>query len=201
MVRYKKKPDMEIPFQPALYKQEEIEDLYELRKEREERPLFEEKPLPEERVVKEVLVARQAMPRMEDHKIQPLKLLGREVIGSLFDRLEFLRKRIEEIQDTLKVRESLHNDMVAEIEVDIKEKDAMATRVADINEKRNLKLDVSILRKEKRLESVQFWRDLVELHAELRELMENFETETKIVNIFRQIKPEQALTERAQEEE
>jgi len=193
MVKYKKKlPGLEVPFQKAEYKERDIEDLYELEPRRDERPIFEERPEPEERIVREVKVKREAMPRMEERKIQPLKLLGNDVIGSLFDRVEFLKKRIDEITENLKLRETIHNDMLAEIDVDIREKDGMASKVADIDEKRNIKLDISILRKEKRLEQVQYWRDVTELSTELRELMEKWETETKIMDIFKDITPQPA---------
>lgn len=189
MAKYRKDLSKELPFQKSEYKDEPIEDLYEMEPRRDERPMFEERPEPEERIVREVAVQRQAMPRMEEARIQPLKLLGNEVVGSLFDRIEFLRKRINEIQETLKLRGQIHKDMLEEIAVDIGEKEQMASRVADHMEKRNIKLDISILRKEKRLEEVQYWRDVVELRTELRELMEKFETETKIVDIFKQLKP------------
>lgn len=190
MVTYKRKPDLEVPFREGLYKQPEIEELYELHLPRDERlPVREEKPR-EERVVREVQVKRQGMPRMEDQAVQPLKLLGPEVIGSLFERVQFLKTRIREITEALKLRESIHSQMVEEIDVDIKEKEAFATRVADIDEKRNFKLDVSILRKEKRLENVQYWRDVTELRSELREFLEKYETEGKIVAIFKGIAPD-----------
>ena len=170
------------------YKTEELEDLYEFRVgESNERAIFEEKPLPEERIVREVRIKRQAMPKLEEAKIQPLRLIGTEVIGSLFDRVNFLKQRIDEISESLKLREVIHKRMLAEIVEDIKEKESFALRVTDIDEKRNFKLDVSILRKEMRHENVQYWRDVVELRSELREFLEKYESEKKIVGIFNDI--------------
>ncbi|MBL7160226.1 MAG: hypothetical protein ISS93_00020 [Candidatus Aenigmarchaeota archaeon] len=186
MVKYKKgkEPGAEIE---RRYKEEVIEDLYELEPRRQERAIFEEQPLPEERLVTDVKVRHRATPRMEERKIQPLTLLGEDVMGSLFDRVDFIGKRIEEISESIKLRDVIHKEMVEEINIDVKEKDAMASKVADIDEKRNFKLDISILRKEKRLENVQYWRDLVELRSELRELLEQYQTEKKIADIFRDI--------------
>ena len=158
MRKYRHKTDsgeIELPFAKAQYREQDFEELYELRKESTERAIVEQEPLPEERVETVIRSRRIAMPGMEPQAILPLKLMGSEVVGSLFDRVEFLRQRIEEITETLELREHIHNEMVVEIEVDIKEKNAMAERVADINEKRNLKLDVSSLRREKRMENVQ----------------------------------------------
>ncbi len=185
--RYKSKPEMESTWNRGTYREGLLEDVYESDIRSQERPMFEEKPEPEERVVREVQVRREAMPRMEESVVRPLKLIGTEVIGSLFDRVEFLKTRIDEISSMLKLRETIHNEMVAEIDVDIRDKEGMSSRVADIDEKRNIKLDISILRKEKRLERVQYWRDVTELSAELRELVEKYETEKKIVDIFKEI--------------
>ena len=47
-----------------------------------------------------------------------------------------------------------------------------------------LEMDISILRKEKRAESINFWRDVTELRSELRELLEQYETEKRIKDMF-----------------
>jgi len=57
-----------------------------------------------------------------------------------------------------------------------------------VEEKRNFKLDISILRRDKRFELLQFWRDVMELRTELRELMEQIETERNIVGLFNDTK-------------
>jgi len=88
----------------------------------------------------------------------------------------------------VKIREDLHNDMIKEIDVDIKEKEEMASRVTDIDEKRNLQLDMSILRKEKRREGVEFWKDITELKSEMREITEKHVAETKITSLFEDLK-------------
>ncbi|MBI4021570.1 MAG: hypothetical protein HY369_04985 [Candidatus Aenigmarchaeota archaeon] len=161
---------------------------YDLEFQGTERPLFEEKPLRPEKEAREIIrEVPQTMPRLEETAIKPLKLIGAEVIGSIFDRVGFLKTRIEEIQGSLALRETIHRQMMEEIDQDVREKQEMAARAADLNERRNLKMDMSVLRKEKRNENVQYWRDVVELKSELREFLEKFETESKIVALFTSI--------------
>lgn len=133
---------------------------------------------------KEIHVKRRAMPRMEDLRVEPLNRATPEIIGTLFDRVKFLEQRIDEMQAMMETRKILHEQVVAEIDADIAEKSQMESRLTDIDEKRNFKLDISILRKEKRHEQLQFWRDNLELKTELRTLMEEFETESRIVGLF-----------------
>lgn len=178
-----------------MYKsQRDREELYEMRdKELEElketvfpgrRELEDE----QERIIKEVKVpSKQAMPRMEETSIKSLKRTAPEVIGNLFDRKDFLSQRIEETKEAMKIRKELHKDIVEEIDEDIKEKQQIESRVADVDEKRNFKMDISILRKEKRHENIQFWRDMLELRTELRELAEKYQTESKIAGLFNEL--------------
>jgi hypothetical protein len=133
---------------------------------------------------KEVQVKHRAMPRMEELTVEPLKRMTPEIVGSLFDRVRFLKERIDESNSMIQARSVIHDQVITEVNADIIEKKEMESRVNDIDEKRNLKLDISILRKEKRHENLQFWRDVLELKTELRTLMEEFETESKIVGLF-----------------
>lgn len=173
---------------------EEDEEIYELR-DKQLQELKKNLPLGRdalsetrpERVEKIILESRQAMPRMEEEEIQPLKRAAPEVMGNLFDRVDFLRQRIDETKEAVEIRKRLHKEVTEEIDVDIKEKQDIESRLADINEKRNFKLDISILRKEKRHEMLQFWRDILELRTELRELLEEYKTEGKIAGIFTSI--------------
>ena len=127
---------------------------------------------------------RQAQPQMEPEEIQPLKLASMEIMGSLFDRVTFLKERLTENQEATSLRKLLHEGIMKEVDDDIAEKREIEARIADFNEKRNFKLDISILRREKRHEHLQFWRDMLELRAELRELLERYMTESKIAKLF-----------------
>ncbi len=151
------------------------------------RPPEPERPRPEvkEKVIRMTSLAATAM--MERDEIEPLRRASPQIMGSLFDRVEFLRLRIAEIQDSISLREEMHKLMMAEIDADITEKQHIETSLVDMDEKRNFKLDISLLRRERRHEGVQFWRDMVELKGELRELMEQLETESKIVGIFKDL--------------
>lgn len=137
-----------------------------------------------EKIKEKNVIVRQAMPRSDEERIEKIRLNGSNVIGSIFDRVQFLQKRIEEIEDSINVRKTLHESILREIEKDIEDREHMASVISDSNERRNLKLDVSVLRKEKRHEHVQFWKDITELTMELRELMEQHETEKKIASLF-----------------
>ena len=79
--------------------------------------------------------------------------------------------------------------MVKEIEKDISEKEMLCSGISDMDEKRNFKLDISILRREKRTEIAQFWKDNFELNQELMKLLEELEIESKIVSLFKNINP------------
>jgi hypothetical protein len=141
--------------------------------------------VPEEELVEKVrAVSRQALPKLEEEEIEPLKRLSPEVVGSLFDRARFLKERIDETRSAMDLREKIHNDIMSDIDSDIEEKDRMESQLTNLDDKRNIKMDISILRREKRAENVRFWKDIFELRTELRELLENYQTETKILKIF-----------------
>jgi hypothetical protein len=145
----------------------------------------DEKPEYEPQNVKEkVLISSRLMPSSENVKIKSLKLVSEQVIGNIFDRVNFLEKRILELRSSIALRKQIHSNIVTEIQHDVDDRNQFMQVVSDINEKRNIKLDISVLRKERRNEEVQFWRDLVELETELRTMEEEFEVESKIAGIF-----------------
>jgi len=148
-------------------------------------PRFE--PLVEDEVKEVPVIKKRSMPRMEETKIKPLKRDTPKVFGNLFDRVDFLKERVAETEATMKERENIHNQILQEIDVDITDKEQMATHITDLDEQRNFRLDISILRKEKRQEVIQFWRDILELRTELRELLEKLQTEEKILDAFKTI--------------
>jgi predicted component of type VI protein secretion system len=128
---------------------------------------------------------------LEDEEITSLKRSTPKIIGSLFDRVGFLKERIKETTEIMKTREQLHKQIVSEIDADIQEKMDMESHIADFDEKRNLRLDISVLRREKRRENIQFWKDMVELRTELKQLMEEYQIESKISGIFKELKGEE----------
>lgn len=136
------------------------------------------------RVKEEKVISSRLVPRVEHDAIKPLRLVSSQVIGGIFDRVNFLGKRIAELRENIELRKMIHEQILIEIEKDIDDRMQFLQAISDINEKRNLKLDVSVLRKERRNENVQYWRDLVELTTELNKLEEEYEIETKIAGIF-----------------
>ena len=106
---------------PLGYKAKDNRDEYEMEKERQSRlspsrPFFEEEDKPIREVVKEVKVSRrEAAPHFMDDGLEPLKRRSTEVVGSLFDRVQFLGERIEEVKSSIQLREKLHNEMIEEI--------------------------------------------------------------------------------------
>jgi hypothetical protein len=175
----------------GVYKDKDLEDLYQLHGEDEEEPtetaMVTEEPeeREEEREAKKIR-KREAAPALEEDEVESLKRLSPEVIGSLFDRIKFLKERVDEINDMMKSREQIHESMVKDIDEDVKEKTGMLGGITDIVDRRNVKLDISVLRKEKRSEIRQYWRDLMELRTEMQELMEQLRNETKIAGLFRE---------------
>lgn len=173
----------------GVYKDKDLEDLYQTSLDEEEpsetRIIREEEPDEERKKEVVVIRKREARPQMEEDEVESLKRMAPEVIGSLFDRVKFLNERIVEIKEMMKSRETIHADMVKDIDADIQEKEGLAVRLIDIEDRRNIKLDISVLRKEKRSEIRQYWRDLMELRTELQELMEQHRNEGKIASLFR----------------
>ncbi len=173
---------------PKDYKSMRPEEEYKTEEDNERQPFFKEDIEEKYRLDKPRLFrdhTHSGFPRLEDEKIEPLKLVSSEVIGTLFDRVKFLEERIGEIDKNISLRSRLHDDIIIEVDIDIKEKESLMTMVSDINEKRNFKVDISVLRKEKRHEAVQFWKDVLELRSELRELQEQYQVESKIAALFK----------------
>lgn len=135
-------------------------------------------------------VERRTIHKMITEKgLEPLKRVSPKVIGNLFDRVGFLKQRMVEIKNALDHRKTLHNDLVKEIIEDIQDKEKMLTKLSDVDDIRDFKLDISTLKMERRRENVQYWRDILELSTELRELLEEYQMESKIANLFKELQP------------
>ena len=171
---------------PKYTKDEEPEDIYGTpvpgAQEREKEVITEK-----EFIEKEVKVPqKQAMPRPED-EIDSIKRITPEIIGGLFERVRFLEERIEDIRSTMEDRKELHVMMLKEIDEEIAEKKVVESKLTDLEDKRNLKLDISMLRRDKRNELVRYWKDMYELRSELKELTERHEVEKKVAGIFERL--------------
>lgn len=179
---------------------ERSEDRY-MDEEKERYRELERRPAPKERLprldseeykeekVKEVRVkTRESLPKQSLESPESLKIGASKVIGNLFDRVKFLEQRINELNDALKLRKELHSGIITEVDTEIADKSKILTGLSDIDDIRDFKLDISNLRAEKRRESVQFWRDIVELNTQLRELLEEHQMESKISDMFKDLK-------------
>jgi len=97
-----------------------------------------------EKIVRETVTKRTAMPRMEEERVRPLERKTPEILGNLFDRVEFLGQRISENQEAMETRKALHEEITADVNADIEEKKNMVNMITDVEEKRNFKMDISI---------------------------------------------------------
>lgn len=169
---------------------EQEEDIYSDRLTKEDRPIINiEKVIEDQPAEMITQIKRVTHPRLKEwQKPKSLNRETPEVFGTLFDRLRFLEMREEELQEMIEERTMLHKDVIKEISMDIEDKEKTVSWLSDVEEKRNFKLDISILKRDKRFELLQFWRDVMELRTELREIMEQTETERKIVEIFKDLK-------------
>lgn len=116
--------------------------------------------------------------------IEPLKTIGAKINGNLFDRVEFIKTRISELTIILAKREQIHKKLIEEMDDDIDDREKMLSKTSKLEDQRELKLDLSLLKMEKRKEEMSFWRDTMVLKKELQELKEQFENESKIVRLF-----------------
>ena len=131
---------------------------------------------------------RETMPRTEDEVITSLQRVSPIIIGNLFDRVRFLAERIAELKTAVEDRKRINKEIIAEINEDIVTRKEFLRTLAELSDKRDFMLDISLFAREKRKENVQFWRDLLEITTELRELEERYEMESKIAGIFSSIK-------------
>jgi hypothetical protein len=139
---------------------------------------------------REITIERRTIHSMlKEKEMEPLKKIGPNVIGNLFDRVEFLKQRIDEVNNALETRNLLHQELTKEIDDDIMDKQSVLTGLSNIDDIRDFKLDISSLRMEKRRENVLFWRDIFDLNTQLRELMEQYQMEAKIASLFKELKP------------
>ncbi len=129
-------------------------------------------------ILKKLMVSEQSADMV------PLKAIGSNVIGNLFDRVRFLRERIEEIKTFIEERKIMHEQSNKDIDANIADIEKIIPTISDREEIREFKINLNLLKMEKRKEDNLFWRDMVSLRNQLRELSEQFETESKISELF-----------------
>jgi len=127
---------------------------------------------------------RKALERDRTRDIEPLKFMGTEILGDLFDRVQFLKERIEEMNQSILSRQSLNHQILTDVDFDIQKKYELLTKVSSNEDMRELQLDISLLKMEKRKENTLLWRDITTLKKELRDLIEQYKVESKIAGMF-----------------
>lgn len=129
-------------------------------------------------VIKKMIKDMQAV---ED---EPLEVIGSEVVGNLFDRVKFLKERLFEVETAIRDRALMNRTFNDEMDKDIAEMEAVLANISEKDELREFKLNVTLLRMEKRKENTVFWRDLVALRKSMQEVKEEYENEMKISKLF-----------------
>ena len=181
-------PETDKPYKSFLesdfYKEDETKILSKPKLHTEE---YEER---EEKEPRKIEVERRTIHKMiTEQNMEPLRRVSPKVIGNLFDRVEFLKQRTIEVKTALDNRKIIHDQLIKEIDADIEDKEKILLKLSDIDDVRDFKLDISTLRMEKRRENLQYWRDLLELSTELRELIEQYQMEAKIAELFKELQP------------
>lgn len=126
---------------------------------------------------------------MQNDEPEQLPAIGSKVVGNLFDRVRFLRERITEVKKAIIEREAMNAKFNKEIEKDIEELEKVLPTISNREELREFKLNITLLRMEKRKENTIFWRDILNLKKQLKELTEEYEIETKLSSLFSNLNP------------
>ena len=121
---------------------------------------------------------------MQTEEMRPLEMFGNKVVGNLFDRVNFLRQRMNEMDAALRERKFLNVKFNEEIEKDIEEMEKIISSISDREMLREFKLNITLLRMEKRKENTNFWKDVLALRTQLQETKEQYDVESNISQMF-----------------
>lgn len=167
-----------------LYRDELLTDFRSVDQSMERQRSYIERPI----IKKEIIQKQRIVHKLDQKKLESLRLLASELVGNILERANFLNIRISEIDDGLNKREKIHTDSIREIESDIDEKIKILASASNKEDVRELQMDITTLKMEKRRENLGFWRDVLQLKRDLRELVEQYEIEMKIANLFKDLK-------------
>ena len=137
-------------------------------------------------VVKEKERAHVTALRLEEEELEDLKLKVEEVFGTISERKKFLERRIREIKEAIRKREELHEKILEDIDEEVNEKESLMKKMSKIEDIRDILLDISALKSQKRREEVQFWRDITQLKNELAVLEEEYEVTKNMASILKE---------------
>ena len=161
------------------------------REERELSSRFDKQELYDEReaiIEKEIIQQKKKWLKLKQERLRSLRLLGSELIGNIFERVKFLETRIKDLENSLKNRQLINNRAIDEITQDIDEKQSKINTLNDPDMIRDLQLDLTNLKMERRRETLMFWKDILELQRELHELREQLAIESKVAGLFEELR-------------
>ena len=173
-----------LPYRVSLekdpYEQEEKEVPYKIEKIKGRERVEVEKIVEKER--KKVLTLPSGL--LKEEESFSLEDIGSKIVGNIFDRVKFLKQRILELEEAIEARKEMNKKFNEEIEREIAELERILPTISDKEELREFKLNLMMLRMEKRKENTNFWKDIVALKKQLRELLEEYEIESKLSRIL-----------------
>ena len=162
------------------YEQEEKEVPYKIERIKGRKRVEVEKIVEKER--KKVLTLPSGL--LKEEESFSLEDIGSKIVGNIFDRVKFLRQRILELEEAIEARKEMNKKFNEEIEREIAELERILPTISDKEELREFKLNLMMLRMEKRKENTNFWKDIVALKKQLRGLLEEYEIESKLSRIL-----------------
>jgi len=162
------------------YEQEEKEVPYKIEKIKGRERVEVEKIVEKER--RKVLTLPSGL--LKEEESFSLEDIGSKIVGNIFDRVKFLKQRILELEEAIEARKEMNKKFNEEIEREIAELERILPTISDKEELREFKLNLMMLRMEKRKENTNFWKDIVALKKQLRELLEEYEIESKLSRIL-----------------
>ena len=162
------------------YEQEEKEIPYKIEKIKGRERVEVEKIVEKER--RKVLTLPSGL--LKEEESFSLEDIGSKIVGNIFDRVKFLKQRILELEEAIEARKEMNKKFNEEIEREIAELERILPTISDKEELREFKLNLMMLRMEKRKENTNFWKDIVALKKQLRELLEEYEIESKLSRIL-----------------
>lgn len=170
-----------IAFEKDPYEQEDKEIEYRIKRVGKRERIEVEKIVEKER--RKILSLPSGLLKSEDESLS-LESIGSKIVGNVFDRVKFLKQRILELQEAIEERKRMNKRFNEEIEREIAELEKILPTISDKEELREFKLNLMMLRMEKRKENTNFWKDIVALKKQLRELLEEYEIESKLSRIL-----------------
>ena len=142
-----------------------------------------------ERIVREVVTKQEKRwQKIKEERLRSLRLLGSELIGNIFERVRFLETRVGDIENAVQARQLINKKSIAEITQDIDKKESEIKTLSDPERIRDLQLDLTNLKMERRRETLLFWKDNLELQRELHQLKEQLAIESKVADLFEELR-------------